>query len=72
MKTIQELREAYGWTHWELAIRIGVRPGMIKDWESGRSRPRSIQMRRITEVFGVSRDFISHDVKAPDAIDEES
>lgn len=64
MMTIQQLREAYGWTHWELAVRIGVRPGTIKDWESGRGRPRSIQMRRIAEVFGVPADSISHDVSA--------
>lgn len=59
MKTIQELREAYGWTHFELAIRLGVRPGMIRDWESGKMSPRTIHMRRLAEVFGVKQDFIN-------------
>jgi transcriptional regulator with XRE-family HTH domain len=66
VKTIQELREAYGWTHFDLAVRTGVRPGAIRDWESGKGRPRSIHVVRLAEVFGVKREFISLDVAQPD------
>jgi transcriptional regulator with XRE-family HTH domain len=59
VKTIQELREAYGWSHYELAIRVGVRPGTIRDWESGKMSPRTIHLRRLAEVFGVRKDYIS-------------
>ncbi len=62
MKTIQELREIYGWTHWELAVRLGVRPGMIKDWEAGKGRPRAIHLTRLAEVFGVDRSYIQLDL----------
>lgn len=64
MKTIQELREIYGWTHWELAARLAVRPGMIKDWEAGRGRPRAIHVVRLAEVFGVDRSYIQLDVSS--------
>ena len=66
MKTIQELREAYGWTHFDLAVRTGVRPGAIRDWESGKGRPRTIHLVRLAEVFGVKQDFISLDIVQPD------
>ena len=66
MKTIQELREAYGWNHYELAVRLGVRPATIRDWEDGRSRPRSIQLRRVAEVFGVPQAFIDLNARAPE------
>lgn len=72
MKTIQELREIYGWTHWELAVRLGVRPGMIKDWEAGRGRPRAIHLTRLAEVFGVDRSYIQLDINQDAVADSDS
>ena len=69
MKTIQELREAYGWTHFDLAVRTGVRPGSIRDWESGKGRPRTIHLIRLAEVFGVKKDFITLDIVQRDTAD---
>jgi transcriptional regulator with XRE-family HTH domain len=66
VKTIQELREAYGWTHFDLAVRTGVRPGAIRDWESGKGRPRTIHLVRLAEVFGVKKDYIALDIVQPE------
>jgi transcriptional regulator with XRE-family HTH domain len=66
VKTIQELREIYGWSHWELAVRLGVRPGMLKDWEAGKSRPRAIHLTRLAEIFGVDKSYIKLDVEPVD------
>jgi transcriptional regulator with XRE-family HTH domain len=62
VKTIEELRVAYGWTHFDLAVRTGVRPGAIRDWESGKGKPRTIHLVRLAEVFGVKKDFITLDI----------
>lgn len=67
MMTIQQLREAYGWTHYELAIRLGVRPATIREWEIGKGRPRTVHMKRLAEIFGVSRSYISLDVPVVEA-----
>jgi transcriptional regulator with XRE-family HTH domain len=58
MKTIRELREEHGLTQLELAIRIGVTPASIYNWESGRYQPRTKQLRDMAQAFGVSSDDI--------------
>ena len=58
MKTVRELREAAGLTQLELAVRVGVTPSTVYNWESGRSEPRVSQLRRVAEAFGVKMDDI--------------
>jgi transcriptional regulator with XRE-family HTH domain len=40
MSTIRQLREERGWTQLRLAIRLGVTPVTIYNWERGSSEPR--------------------------------
>jgi transcriptional regulator with XRE-family HTH domain len=65
MKTIRELREAHGMTQLELAVRIGVTPASVYNWESGRYQPRIKQLRDLAQAFGVSSDDI--ELLEPDA-----
>lgn len=58
MMPIKSLREAYGWTQFDLAMKVGVTPGTVDKWESGSYVPRATQLRRLAEVFGVREDFI--------------
>ena len=58
MKTIAELRKERGWTQLELAIKLGVTPATIYNWERGRNEPRASQFRDIARTFGVSMDSI--------------
>jgi transcriptional regulator with XRE-family HTH domain len=58
MKTIRELREERGWSQFQLAVKTGVTPGTVGNWERGQNEPKATQLRRLAEVFGVSMDVI--------------
>jgi putative transcriptional regulator len=58
MKTIRELREERDWSQFELAVRAGVTPGTVGNWERGKTEPKASQLRRLAEVFDVSMDDI--------------
>ncbi|CAN5597007.1 hypothetical protein BH24CHL1_BH24CHL1_04850 [soil metagenome] len=57
-KTIRDLREAHGWSQFELAVKVGVTPGAVGKWERGVNEPKVTQLRRMAEVFGVLMDQI--------------
>lgn len=59
MKTIRELREARGWTQLELAIKLGVTPTTIYNWERNKTELKATQLRAVARVFGVSMDEIA-------------
>jgi transcriptional regulator with XRE-family HTH domain len=58
MATIRELRQARGWTQFELALKVGVQPQAIYLWESGRRIPQVPQLRKLGELFGMCSDEI--------------
>ena len=58
MKTIRELREEQGWSQFDLAVKTGVTPGTVGNWERGQNEPKVTQLRRLARVFGVSMDDI--------------
>ena len=58
MKTIRALRRERGWTQFELALKVGVRPQTVYFWESGRRTPLVPQLRRLGQVFGMCSDEI--------------
>jgi|SRR5215211_1315514 len=58
MATIRELRQARGWTQFELALKVGVQPQAIYLWESGRRIPQVPQVRKLGELFGLCSDDI--------------
>ncbi len=58
-KTIRTLRQARGWTQFDLALRVGVQPQAVYFWESGRRTPQVPQLRRLGEVFEMCSDDIT-------------
>ncbi len=58
MRTIRELREARGWTRLELAMKLGVTPGTVYNWERGKNEPKATQFRALAEALGVSMEEI--------------
>jgi transcriptional regulator with XRE-family HTH domain len=61
MATIRSLRQARGWTQFELALRVGVQPQAVYLWESGRRTPQVLQLRRLGEIFEMCSDDIDLD-----------
>lgn len=58
MKTIRDLRRSAGMTQLELAVRLGVTPVTVYNWERGKYEPKASQLRALARVFGVSMDEI--------------
>lgn len=58
MKTIRELRQERGWTQFELALKVGVRPQAVYLWEHGRRTPQVPQLRKLGKLFGLCSDEI--------------
>jgi transcriptional regulator with XRE-family HTH domain len=59
MKTIRELREERGWTQLEVAIKLGVTPLTIGNWERNVTEPRASQRRALARLYGVSMDELA-------------
>ena len=56
---LKQFRKAKGWTQNDLAERSGYSRSSIINWESGKRAPRSVDIEKLAEVFGVSpRDFL--------------
>ncbi|HYH12888.1 MAG TPA: helix-turn-helix transcriptional regulator [Thermomicrobiales bacterium] len=58
MKTIRALRQARGWSQYELALKVGVHPQAVYLWETGRRTPQVPQMRRLGQLFELCSDEI--------------
>ena len=58
MTTIRQLREEQGWSQFDLALKVGVRPETVYQWETGRALPKVLQLRKLAEIFGLSSDAI--------------
>jgi transcriptional regulator with XRE-family HTH domain len=58
MKSIRQLREEREWSQFELAVRAGVTPGTVGNWERGKTEPKASQLRQLAAVFGVPMDMI--------------
>lgn len=55
---ISELRRARGWSQEELAERINVTRQSVSKWESGQSTPDLDKILQLSEIFGVSCDYL--------------
>ena len=55
---IKELRKKRKLSQRELAERINVSQQTVGSWETGRSEPNSDMMLRLSELFGVTLDYL--------------
>lgn len=57
-KTLNGLRKAKGWTQTELADKLGVTNQAISKWENGDSFPDTAILIPLSELFGVTTDYL--------------
>ncbi len=62
---ITDLRKKNGWSQEELAEQLGVSRQSVSKWESAQSVPDMGKIVRISELFGVSTDYLLKDSLAP-------
>lgn len=55
---LKKLRKERGLTQAHVADAIGVSPGNVGDWESGRAKPGYIALAGLSRFFGVSADYL--------------
>ena len=58
---IMKLRKEQGWSQEELAMRLGVSRQSVSKWESMASLPDLDRILRMSELFGVSTDYLLKD-----------
>lgn len=63
---IIELRKKNGWSQEELAEKLGVSRQSISKWEGAQSIPDMNRIVKLSEVFGVSTDYLLKDELGPE------
>ena len=63
---IAELRKKNGWSQEELAGQLGVSRQSVSKWESASSMPDLDKILKMSEIFGVSTDYLLKDSNGPD------
>ena len=58
---IMKLRKAQGWSQEELAVQLGVSRQSVSKWESMASMPDLDKILKMSELFGVSTDYLLKD-----------
>jgi transcriptional regulator with XRE-family HTH domain len=53
-----DARIAKDWNQSQLAERIGVKPGLISDWERGKHDPRCKYLKALAQALDVSADSL--------------
>ena len=69
---ITSLRKQNGWSQEELAEKMGVSRQSISKWESAQSMPDMTRIIRLSEIFGVTTDYLLKDqLETPDKAAQE-
>jgi transcriptional regulator with XRE-family HTH domain len=55
---LKELRSKKGLTQGQLAKEVGVSPGNVGDWETGKSKPGYNALAALARIFEVSADYL--------------
>ena len=67
-----DLRKRSGWSQEELADRLGVSRQSVSKWESAQSVPDMNRILKLSELFGVSTDYLLKDELGPEGLARES
>lgn len=54
----EQLLQKYGISSYKVAKETGVTQSTLSDWKRGRSTPKSENMKKIADYFGVSIDYL--------------
>ena len=63
---IIELRKKCGWSQEELAEKLDVSRQSVSKWESAQSVPDMNRILKLSEIFGVSTDYLLKDDMVPE------
>jgi len=55
---LRGLRAEKGFSQKKLAEIVGVSPGNVSDWESGKAKPGYVALAALSRCFGVSADYL--------------
>ena len=55
---LKDLRAKNGYTQGQLAKMLGVSPGNVGDWETGKSKPGYSALASLARIFEVSADYL--------------
>ncbi len=55
---IKELREANHWTQTQLAKKLNITRSSVNAWEMGISAPSTVYLVELSQIFGVSTDYL--------------
>ena len=55
---LRGLRAGKGLSQKKLAEIVGVSPGNVSDWESGKTKPGYVALAALARCFGVSADYL--------------
>lgn len=58
MTRIKECLERIGQTQKWLAVTMGVKQPSVHDWITGKNKPSTENLKRLSELFGVSSDYL--------------
>ncbi|MBQ1679266.1 MAG: helix-turn-helix transcriptional regulator [Oscillospiraceae bacterium] len=67
-----DLRKKAGWSQEELADRLDVSRQSVSKWESAQSVPDMNRVLRLSELFGVTTDYLLKDELGPEALGTQS
>ncbi len=62
---LKELRAKSGLSQGQLAKSVGVSPGNVSDWESGKTKPGYVALSSLARFFEVSADYLLELETAP-------
>ncbi len=57
-EVFEQLLQQFGVTAYKVAKETGVTQSTLSDWKRGRSTPKSENMKKIADYFGVSVDYL--------------
>lgn len=57
-RTLTNLRKLKGWTQAQLAERLSLTQPIIARWETGRATPNDVNLGRLAEALGVTKESI--------------
>lgn len=67
-KNISDLRVAHGFTQLELAEKLNYSDKAVSKWERGESLPDVTVLKQISDLFGVTLDYLVNEEHAPEEI----
>ena len=67
-----ELRKKNGWSQEELADKLNISRQSVSKWESAQSVPDMNRILKLSELFGVSTDYLLKDELGPESLSSET